>query len=149
MSDGLDVIVVDDEPSVCRVIADIIGRFYSWGEVIVFTDADEALVHCMSSKVGVAIFVVDVFLGGKNGFHFLDMIGSRFPSAHDDAIIVTGNASNDVVDMCVASGVNHLLEKPIRPFALQLAIRAIVSKYLNFAKRILKDPEFAESVSRF
>ena len=56
------------------------------------------------------------------------------------------NASDDIVDMCVATEVHHLLEKPVRPYALQLAVRSIMTKYLKFAKRVLMDPEFAESV---
>jgi hypothetical protein len=50
--------------------------------------------------------------------------------------------------MCVASDVNHLLEKPVKPYALQLAVRAITSKYLDFAKRLLRDPSLAESIAR-
>ena len=103
----------------------------------------------MNRTVSVAIFVVDIFLGGKSGFFFLDAISEKFPSAHEDTIIVTGNASDDVVNMCVASEVNHLLEKPIRPYALQLAIRSITSKYLKFAKKLMRDPIFAQNVSHF
>ncbi len=149
MVDGLDIIVVDDDPAVCEVIAEIIKRFYTWGDVFAFTDADEATAYCRNSDSGVAIFVLDVFLGGKSGFFFLDTIADKFPMAHDDTIIITGNASDDVVNMCVASDITYLLEKPIKPYALQLAIRAIVTKYLKFAKRVLRDPAFAESVARF
>jgi response regulator of citrate/malate metabolism len=148
MSEGLDVIVVDDDSNVCEVISDIIKGFYSWGEVLTFTNADSASAVCLNREVGVAIFVVDVFLGSKSGFFFLDTIGEKFPTAHEDSIIITGNASNDIVNMCVASNVNYLLEKPIRSYALQLAIRSIVSKYLRFSKRLLQDPGFAEIVSK-
>jgi hypothetical protein len=48
----------------------------------------------------------------------------------------------------VASGVSHLLEKPVRPYALQLAVRSIVSKYLKFAKMLLNNPDFAETIGR-
>ncbi|MBI9083078.1 MAG: response regulator [Desulfobacterales bacterium] len=149
MSDGLDVIIVDDDPMVCDVLAEIVKRFYTWGDVLVFTDVDEAIFYCMNRTVSVAIFVVDIFLEGQSGFFFLDAISEKFPSAHEDTIIVTGNASDDVVNMCVASEVNHLLEKPIRPYALQLAIRSITSKYLKFAKKIMRDPIFARNVSHF
>jgi hypothetical protein len=44
--------------------------------------------------------------------------------------------------------VNYLLEKPIKPYALQLAIRAISGKYLEFARKLLKDPVFAENVAK-
>ena len=149
MSDGLDVIVVDDEPGICELVSRIVERFYTWGDVLAFTDADEAISYCLSRDIGVAIFVVDVFLGEKSGFCFLDTIEEKLPTAHQDTIMITGNASDDVVNMCTASDVNYLLEKPIKPYALQLAVRAIVAKYLKFAKKLLQNPAFAESVARF
>lgn len=149
MPKGLDVIVVDDEPDVCQFISAIISRFYTWGEVIFFTNVDDAIAYCLNRDVGIAIFIVDVYLSGKNGFSFLDAIEEKFVTAHEDTIIITGYASDDIVNMCIASNVHYLLEKPIRPFALQLAVRAIVGKYLKFAKKLLQDTSFAEDVSKF
>lgn len=148
MSDGLDVIVVDDEPAICEVVSEIIKRFYTWGDILAFTDADEATLYCRNRENGVAIFVLDVFLGGKSGFYFLDTIADKFPMACEDTIIITGNASDDVVNMCVASEITYLLEKPIKPYALQLSIRAILAKYLKFAKKILRNPALAASVAK-
>ncbi len=149
MPTGLDVIIVDDDASVNKTLSEMISRFYSWGDVISFTDADKATEFCLNRDVGIAIFVVDVFLEGKSGFLFLDSIDEKFITAHEDSIIITGKASDNIVNMCIASNVNYLLEKPIKPFALQLAVRAIVGKYLAFAKRLLQDPVFAENVSKF
>lgn len=149
MANGLDVIIVDDDPLVCDVIASIVRRFYTWGEVIAFTNSEEAYQYCMRRDVGVSIFIVDVFLGGASGFLFLDSIEERFPTAHSDAVIITGNASDDIVNMCIASDVNHLIEKPVKPYALQLAVRAIAEKYLKFAKRLFQDPEYARNISEF
>ena len=149
MSDGLDVIIVDDEPSVCEVVSGIIKRFYTWGEVLSITNADDAISYCLSRDTGIAVFVVDIFLGEKSGFYLLNMIEKKFPTIYQDTIMITGNASDDVVNMCVASDVNYLLEKPIKPFALQLAVRAIVAKYLKFAKKLLQDPVFAKNVAKF
>ena len=148
MSDGLDVIVVDDDKGICDVISELVESFYSWGNVVSFSNADSAIDHCLRRDTGVAIFVVDVFLGGLSGFYFLDAIEAKFPTAHEDAIIISGNASDDVVNMCLASRVNYLLEKPIKPYALQLAVRAITGKYLDFAKKLLQDPAYADSVTR-
>jgi response regulator of citrate/malate metabolism len=148
MSGGLNIIIVDDDPSVGNLLATIIKKFYTWGEIIVFTDVDEAIQYCLNRDVGVAIFIVDVFLEDKTGFYFLDAIEKKFPTSHEDAIIISGNASDDVVNLCIASDVNYLLEKPIKPYALQLAIRAISGKYLEFARKLLKDPVFAENVSK-
>ena len=148
MSDGLDVIIVDDDPNVCELLSEVINRFYTWGDVYVFTSVDEAAEYCLLRTSGIAIFVVDVFLKEKTGFMFLDMISQKYPSAPEDTVMITGDANDDVVNTCVATGVNHLLEKPIRPFALQLAVRAIIAKYLNFTKKLLEDASFLQQCSR-
>jgi CheY-like chemotaxis protein len=148
MSDGLDVIVLDDDPGVGEVISELIESFYTWGQVYYFSDPDEAITYCLNRETGVAIFVVDVFLGGLSGFYFLDAIEKRYHSVHEDTIIISGNASDDVVNMCLASNVNYLLEKPVKPYALQLAVRSITAKYLDFAKKLFEDPGFAESVAK-
>jgi DNA-binding NtrC family response regulator len=146
-ANGLDVIVIDDDPGISQVLKELIESFYAWGDVTAFASAGKAMSYCMQREVGVAIFVVDVFLRDMSGFLFLDSIEGKFPSAHEDAIVISGNASVDVVDMCLASNVSYLLEKPVKPYALQLAVRAITNKYLNFAKRLLRDPGVARSIA--
>ena len=148
MSDGLDVIVLDDDPGIGESVSELIESFYTWGSVYAFSDPDKAISFCLERDIGVAIFVVDVFLGGLSGFYFLDAIEERYPTAHEDTIIISGNASDDVVNMCLASNVNYLLEKPVKPYALQLAVRAITAKYLDFAKKLMQDADFAEHVAR-
>jgi response regulator of citrate/malate metabolism len=43
MPNELDVIIVDDEPSVCRVTAKMVSQFYQWGKVLRFVDIDQAV----------------------------------------------------------------------------------------------------------
>jgi DNA-binding NtrC family response regulator len=149
MSDGLNVIIVDDNREVCDLVSDIIKRFYTWGNVIAFSDVDEAIVYCKSQRTSVSIFVVDVFLKDYTGFQFLDSLASKYPMIYEDAIIMSGNASDDVVNMCIASNITYLLEKPVKAYALQLAVRAIVNKYINFAKKIIDNPDLAEDIYNF
>ena len=149
MPDSLNVIIIDDDPGICKVISKIVKRFYTWGEVLTFMDVDEATSYCQSQELGVAIFVLDVFMGDSTGFSFLDGIVDKFPMAYEDTIIITGSANDDVVNMCLASDITYLLEKPIKAYTLQLAIKAIVAKYIRFAKRILNDPDLAENIARF
>ena len=148
MSDGLDVIVIDDDPGICEIIAELIESFYTWGKVFCFSNPNEAISFCLNRDIGVGIFVVDVFLGGLSGFYFLDAIEQKYPIVHEDTIIISGNASDDVVNMCLASNVNYLLEKPLKPYALQLAVRSITAKYLDFAKKLFQNPGLAENVAR-
>jgi response regulator of citrate/malate metabolism len=146
MAHGLDIILVDDDPAVCESLSMVIKNFYVWGEVISFTDMNEARDYCLSQEKGVAIFVLDVFMGDHTGFSFLDAIIDKFPMAYEDAIIVTGKASDDIVNMCIAADITCLLEKPIKFYSLQLAIRAIVAKYIKFARKLLKNPTIIEDL---
>ncbi len=149
MSEHLDIIIVDDEPSACKIVSKMVEKFYIWGNILTFINVDEAIAHCLSRETGIAIFIVDVFLGEKSGFDFLDAIAEKFTSVYDDTIMVTAHASDDVVNMCLASDINYLLEKPLRPYALQFAVKAITTKYLIFAKKLMEDPVFADHVAGF
>ncbi len=147
MSKGLDVIIVDDDADVCEITAGIVNKFYVWGEVYVFSNVEEAIEYCLIREGSIAIFAVDVFLGDTTGFMFLDEVSEKYPSVYEDSIMITGDANDEVVNTCVAAGINHLLEKPVRAYALQLAIRSIVAKYLNFSRKLIEEPDFAEMVS--
>ncbi len=149
MSKGLDVIIVDDDKNLCMVIEEIVKRFYVWGEIIAFSKVNEAISYCIRQDTSIAIFILDVFLGEHNAFSFLEAIKDKYNSAPEDTIIITGHASEDVVNMCVASEITHLLEKPIKPYELQLAVRSIVAKYMRFARKVLHDPIFAALVAKF
>jgi DNA-binding NtrC family response regulator len=147
MPRGLDVIIVDDDPSVCEVVSHMIRRFYTWGDVRHFTKAEDAIQYCLKQKYGVAIFILDIMMGNETGFDLLDAISEKYPMAYEDTIIITGNASDEVVQMCVSLDITHLIEKPIRLHTLQMAVRSIVSKYTKFAKRLIMDPSLAETLS--
>jgi hypothetical protein len=78
---------------------------------------------------------------------FLDQIGDKFAWVTEDAVIIAGNASDDIVNMCIASNVTYLLEKPIKGYTLKFAVRAIVGKYIRFAKRLLHDLNYANTTA--
>ncbi len=52
-----------------------------------------------------------------------------------------------IVNVCIASNITYLIEKPIKAYTLKLAVRAIADKYLVFARRILDNSHFAKSVA--
>ncbi|MFH1059435.1 MAG: response regulator [Pseudomonadota bacterium] len=148
MSSGLDVIILDDDPAVSGLLAAQVGRFHREGQVFAFSDFLEARTFCFNRASSLAIFVLDAFLGQYSAFDFLAAVAVHYPLAAEDTLIVTGRASDELVGRCMAAGVNHLLEKPIRPYALQFAIRAIASKYLRFAKQITGDADLARQVEQ-
>jgi len=149
MSESLDVIIVDDDPAVCQTVSGLVTAFYTWGNVLGFTDFHEAASHCLHRPTGVAVFLLDAYLGEKTAFSLLEKITQNFPMAYEDTIIMTGYPSDDLVNTCLAMDIPYLLEKPVRPYALQLAVRAIVNKYIKFAKRLLDDPDFVGYLPRF
>lgn len=148
MPAGLDVIILDDEKPIADHLGELTEDFYSWGNVYAFSDMLEARTFCFNRDSSLAIFVLDMFLGGQTAFDFIEAVTIHYPMAAEDSIIITGHASTDIVNMCMASGVNHLLEKPIKPYAYQFAVRAIANKYLRFAKKLMHDPELAGDVQR-
>jgi len=147
MSDKLDVIVLDDDPQICSLITEILKGFYVWGDIHSFTTFSDALSFCKKKKLGMAIFILDVYLDKKTAFDFLDEIADQCAWAFEDTVIITGKASDDIVNMCIASNINYLIEKPIKSYTLKLAVRAIVGKYVRFAKRILSNSDYAKRVA--
>jgi response regulator of citrate/malate metabolism len=148
MSDNLDIIILDDDPQICSLITEILKDFYVWGNIHSFTTFNDALIFCKKEKLGMAIFILDVYLGKKTAFDFLDQITDQCAWASEDTVIITGNASDDIVNMCIASNINYLIEKPIKAYTLKLAVRAILGKYLRFAKRLLCNADYAKRVAR-
>jgi DNA-binding NarL/FixJ family response regulator len=82
----------------------------------------------------VAIFILDIYLNEKTAFDILEEISSKYAWAPEDTIIISGNASDDIVNMCIAANINYLIEKPMKVYTLIFAVRAIVGKYTLFAK---------------
>ena len=142
----IDAIILDDDEQVCEVLADLFRGFHVWGEVYAFSDFDEAVDFCHQRHCGLAVFVLDVYLEDATAFDFLEAVKDQYPMAADDCIIITGRADDEVLEKCLEARVNHLLEKPVRSYAFQFAVQAIVSKYQRFAPRLLNDPEFAASL---
>lgn len=136
MSDNLDVIVLEDDPLMCSLITETLKGFYTWGDIHSFTKVNAALAFCREKKLGVAIFILDVYLDTKTAFDFLYQISDQCAWASEDTVMITGNASDDIVNMCIASNITYLIEKPIKAHALKLAVRAMVEKYLRYDKRL-------------
>ena len=133
MTKGLDIIILDDEPIICESISEILNGFYTWGEIHSFTDISEAISYTFTRDIGIGIFIVDIYLREMDGFRFIDAIKPKFPNVYKDIIMITGYASVDLVNICLASGINYLLEKPIKQYELHFAVRSILEKYIRIA----------------
>ena len=141
MARGIDIIILDEEPIICESISTILRGFYTWGDIYSFTRIDEAISHVFLRDVCIGIFIVDVYLEERNGFQFLEAIKTKNPMVCNDAVMMTENASDAVVDKCLASRINNLLEKPIKPYELQFTIRSVIEKYVRVAKEVYEIPD--------
>lgn len=147
MSDNFDVIILDDDHQICALITEILKTFYIWGNIYSFTDYQEAVDFCRDKKFGIAIFILDVYLNHKTAFDFLKEISPSYAWAPEDTILITGKADDEIVNMCIPLNINYLIEKPLKTYELKLAVRAIVSKYTLFAKRLIGDLTLAKNIA--
>ena len=108
MSNGLDTIVVDEDPQICDQVSDVVKSFYTWGEVHPFSDYDQALEFSLNRDVGLGIFVLSSLFVGRIGFDFLDSLEPKFPLIYEDSIVTADYASDDLVNMCLAVGIEHI-----------------------------------------
>ena len=143
---SLDVIILDDNQVVAEMIQEMVQKFYSWGRIRAFTRLSQARSFCLEREARVAIFIIDVYLENGTGFGFLESLGREYPLAAEDTIVVAGLANEEIVEKCLDLGITHLLEKPISPYGLELAVRSVVAKYTGFLKKLSQDPDFEEMV---
>ncbi len=55
MSDGLDVIILDDDPGICEIIAELIDSFYTWGKVYSFSNPLRPPRNTSTTKIATPI----------------------------------------------------------------------------------------------
>ncbi len=143
---SLDVVILDDNQVVAEMLQEMVKRFYTWGQVHAFTSLNRARSFCLEREARVAIFILDVYLENGTGLGFIESLAQEYPLAAEDTVIVAGMATEEIVERCLDLGITHLLEKPVNPFGLELAVRSVVAKYTNFLDILSKDPDLEEMV---
>ena len=143
---ALEVIILDDNQVVAEMLQEMVERFYTWGRVHSFTTISRARGFCLEREARVAIFVLDANLENGTGLGFVESLAEEYPLAPEDTVIVTGMANEEIVERCLELGITHLLEKPVSPYGLELAVRSVVARYTNFLKILSQDPAFEEMV---
>lgn len=102
----LPILVVDDEPDACNLMAKLLSAFgYS---VDVAYDGRSALKLVDQRKYGLAI--LDYEMPGMNGVDLFRRIRRARPSMA--AVFVTGHTTIDVVFPAIEAGVLRVISKP-------------------------------------
>ncbi|MDV2496227.1 MAG: response regulator [bacterium] len=110
------VLVVDDEPSVCRALRSfLVDKGY---DVVEAHDGDQALSAYSSEKPKVVL--LDIRMPGKDGLETLRELKAIDPEA--SVIMVTAVYEEEVALQAMANGAFEYVTKPIDPDYLELAI---------------------------
>jgi len=104
--EALDVLVVDDEQSICMLLHDVLARFGHRVETL--QDARLAIDLCSKRKFDLVF--LDIRMPGMNGLDALKALKELCPDA--TYVMITGFAQNDVVEECMNSGASACLGKP-------------------------------------
>lgn len=131
MTDKLQILVLDDEPIVCKRLKPALDK-YGY-EVESFENPIEALKRI--DEKAFDIVVTDVRMDAVDGIQVLEHVLRKSKSAK--VIIITGYATVEVAREALAKGAFDFIAKPFKPNEL----RSIIAKA---AKEIQRERESVE-----
>ena len=105
------VLVVDDDPQICRSIADLIRRHAPQVETEIARDGFEAGVKVESFRPHA--LVLDLMMPGMDGFEVCRRLRERPTLNHIRIVAITGFPSAENVERVLAAGADACLPKPI------------------------------------
>jgi two-component system response regulator AtoC len=114
-SRGIRVLVVDDEPAICRMFSTALKQ--DGYTALAAGSAEEALR--ILSREPVDVVVSDVHMPGADGLTLLRQVRARHPRIA--FIVVTGRPSRAMEGVVIEAGA-HLMLKPVMPETLRNAI---------------------------
>ena len=105
------VLVVDDDPQICRSIADLIRRLAPQVETEIARDGFEAGAKVESFRPHA--LVLDLMMPGMDGFEVCRKLRERPTLNHIRIVAITGFPSQENVDRVLAAGADACLPKPL------------------------------------
>ena len=123
MSESLSILVVDDNPSMARVLADILEL--KGFEVYAAGSGAEALEVLQVNPVD--ILLTDVKMPEMNGLELYQETRKPYPNL--TAVFMTAYAANDLIHQGMTEGIKMVLTKPVDINSLLV--------FLSAAKRLI------------
>jgi len=103
---SLDILVVDDEHSICMLLNDVLARFDH--NVVTCQDGVNALQLADDKKFN--LIFLDIRMPGMGGLDVLKNLRELQPEA--TFVMITGYAKDDIIDEALQSGASACLCKP-------------------------------------
>ncbi|MHB1223683.1 MAG: response regulator [Gemmatimonadaceae bacterium] len=113
----LRVLVVDDEPSICRALAIALRR--AGCEAVIAPDGDAALDVLRSQPVDVLI--LDLRMIGMRGDSLFHLAAAIQPQLREQTLFITGDVTDRAESLIRSCGVPYLR----KPFALNDVIQLV------------------------
>jgi len=104
--DPMNILVVDDEQSICLLLHDVLTRFGHTVE----TRQDGAKAVELAAEQRFDLVFLDIRMPGMNGVDTLKALRQVQPAA--TFVMITGYAHDDIVDECLNTGAADCLCKP-------------------------------------
>ncbi|GAB4157044.1 MAG: sigma-54 dependent transcriptional regulator [Planctomycetota bacterium] len=131
---GLRVMVVDDDPSILRLLSEVLSRWEIF-DVTQFGEGLTAAEHF--EKVGADIVLLDLFLPDINGLDVLERINKL---GRTICIIITGHAELKTAIRAIRLGAFDFITKPISVDIVELSLkRALETARLRKVLEIEKE----------
>jgi CheY-like chemotaxis protein len=102
----LEILVVDDEQSICMLLKDVLARF---GHAVTTCQDGAAGIELATGKTFDLVFL-DIRMPGMGGLEALKRLRELQPKA--TFVMITGFAKDDVIDEALQSGAAACLCKP-------------------------------------
>lgn len=119
MADGPDVLVVDDDPDTCELLAALLARHgYVTAQA---TSGTECLA--VLARRAVPLLVLDVVMPGLDGFGVCEALRAMPASRRPAVILLTGHDGLAIRQRGMRQGVCEFLTKPVHPGALVARVR--------------------------
>jgi|ERR1700730_5552907 len=134
MATKLQALVIDDEPDITRLIAQVL-RHEGW-DVTEAASAEEAY-RVMPTRTWGAVFS-DVVLGGDDGFSVLRRFKQEMPAT--PVVLITGHASALGALDATSFGAYDYLQKPFSMEKLQGLAQTLKEQVLNYRPRQVRSP---------
>ncbi len=122
-SEHARVLIVDDEPELRELLADVIGQERGV-EVRLAASGDEAI--CAARSDGVDLLVTDVYLGDANGLDVIDRLRSE--AGDIPAVVITGRGDANVLSEASRRRPVEVLNKPLDLPRLRAAVHAELAR---------------------
>ena len=104
--DPMNILVVDDEQSICMLLHDVLTRF---GHTVESRQDGAKAVELATERRFNLVFL-DIRMPGMNGVDTLKALRQLQPEA--TFVMITGYADDDIVDECLSTGATDCLCKP-------------------------------------